>query len=48
VQLASCIYLQRQISQALPFVAFDRRLTEAARQEGLAVVPAAKNRSRLT
>ena len=39
VQLASCLYLQREMSQALPFVAFDDRLEEAARQEGLTVVP---------
>ena len=43
VQLASCLYLQRKMSQPLPFVAFDDRLAEAARQEGLTVV-AAKGR----
>jgi predicted nucleic acid-binding protein len=37
VQLASCLYLQREIGQSLPFVAFDDRLTEAARQQGLTV-----------
>jgi len=42
VQLASCLYLQREMSQPLPFVAFDARLTEAARHEGLTVVPASK------
>jgi hypothetical protein len=30
------------MSQALPFVAFDDRLAEAAREEGLTVVPASK------
>jgi predicted nucleic acid-binding protein len=38
VQLASCLYLQRELQQRLPFVAFDDRLTEAARHEGLTVV----------
>ena len=42
VQLASCLYLQREISQPLPFVAFDDRLAESARHEGLTVVPAPK------
>ena len=38
VQLASCLYLQRELSQSLPFVAFDDRLAEAARHQGLTVV----------
>jgi predicted nucleic acid-binding protein len=38
VQLASCLYLQRELSQSLPFVAFDDPLTEAARDQGLTVV----------
>ncbi len=44
VQLASCLYLQREMSQPLPFVAFDDRLTAAAQQEGLTVVSAPKGR----
>ena len=44
VQLASCLYLQREMSQALPFVAFDDRLGEAARHEGLTVVSVANSR----
>ncbi len=40
VQLASCLYLQRETGQALPFIAFDRTLAEAAHQEGLKVLPA--------
>ena len=44
VQLASCLYLQREMSQPLPFVAFDDRLAEAARHEGLTVVSASKGR----
>ena len=42
VQLASCLYLQREMSQPLPFVAFDDRLADAARLEALTVVPASK------
>ena len=38
VQLASCLYLQREMSEPMPFVAFDDRLAEAARLEGLLVV----------
>jgi hypothetical protein len=41
VQLASCLYLQREMSQLLPFVAFDDRPAEA-RHEGLTVVPASR------
>ena len=42
MQLASCLHLQREMSQPLSFVAFDDRLAEAARHEGLTVVPASK------
>jgi predicted nucleic acid-binding protein len=44
VQLASCLYLQREMSQPLPFVAFDDRLADAARDEGLTVVSVSKGR----
>lgn len=40
VQLASCLYLQRQLVEPVPFVAFDGRLVLAARAEGLTVVAA--------
>ena len=40
VQLASCLYLQRQLVQTVPFVAFDSRVLQAARAEGLAVITA--------
>jgi uncharacterized protein len=40
IQLASCLYLQRQLNQPVPLVAFDRRLLDAARAEGVSVVPA--------
>ena len=46
VQLASCLYLQREMSQPLPFVAFDDRLADAARDEGLTVVSVSKSRGR--
>ena len=45
VQLASCLYLQREMSQPLPFVAFDDRLADAAGHEGLPVVAVSKGRS---
>jgi hypothetical protein len=45
VQLASCLYLQREMKQPLPLVAFDDRLAEAARHEGLTVVSLSKGRS---
>lgn len=38
IQLASCLYLQRQLAQPVPFVAFDRRLVEAAHAEGVTVI----------
>jgi hypothetical protein len=38
VQLASCLYLQQQLVQPVPFVAFDGRLVQAARAEGLTVI----------
>jgi uncharacterized protein len=43
VQLASCVYLQWQLAQPVPFVAFDRRLVQAARVEGLIVITARDN-----
>jgi len=36
IQLASCLYLQEQLGEAIAMVAFDDRLTAAARREGLA------------
>jgi predicted nucleic acid-binding protein len=35
VQLASCLHLQRETGERIPFAAFDDRLTTAARAEGL-------------
>lgn len=40
VQLASCLYLQQQLAHPVPFVAFDGRLVQAARAEGLTVITA--------
>jgi predicted nucleic acid-binding protein len=37
IQLASCLYLQRQLDESVSFVAFDRRLLAAARAENLDV-----------
>ena len=37
LQLASCLYVQEQIGDQVPLVAFDDRLIEAARREGVRV-----------
>lgn len=37
IQLASCLYLQEQLGEAIPLVAFDKRLNDAARGEGLSI-----------
>ena len=39
VQLASCLYLQQQLGQPVPFVVYDTRLIAAARQEALRILP---------
>lgn len=39
VQLASCLYLQREIGERISFAAFDDRLTTAARAEGVTLIP---------
>jgi hypothetical protein len=44
VQLASCLYLQRELGDPMPFVAFDDRLTGAARDVGLQVMPSPPRR----
>lgn len=46
VQLASCLYLRRQLGQPVPFVAFDGRLVLAARSEGLTVITGRGDRKR--
>jgi predicted nucleic acid-binding protein len=38
IQLASCLYLQRQLAQPVPFVAFDRGLLDAARAEAVKIL----------
>lgn len=38
VQLASCLYLQRQLARPIPFVAYDHRLVTAARAEAVEVL----------
>jgi predicted nucleic acid-binding protein len=38
VQLASCLYLQRETGEQISFAAFDDRLTTAARAEGLTLI----------
>jgi len=44
IQLASCLYLQRELNQPVPFVAFDQRLLDAARAEGVAIVARSSGR----
>ena len=38
VQLASCLYLQRETADRVLFAAFDERLNSAARAEGLTLI----------
>jgi hypothetical protein len=38
LQLASCLYLQRETGQRVAFGAFDDRLNAAARSEGLPLI----------
>lgn len=38
VQLASCLYLQRETGERISFAAFDARLVTAARAEGLTLM----------
>jgi predicted nucleic acid-binding protein len=38
VQLASCLYLQRETGERISFAAFDERLNNAARTEGLTLI----------
>lgn len=40
VQLASCLYLRRQLAEEVRLLAYDARLNEAARAEGLTLVAA--------
>lgn len=40
VQLASCLYLRRQITDEVRLLAFDARLNDAARAEGVPLVAA--------
>jgi predicted nucleic acid-binding protein len=46
IQLASCLYLARKLGGPVAFVAFDQRLVEAARAEGLTVVTTSRERRR--
>ncbi len=47
IQLASCLYLRRHLGESIPFVAFDLRLLDAARAEGVTVLATSKNRQRV-
>lgn len=46
VQLASCLYLQREIGDRILFAAFDERLNGAARAEGLTLIDLRKQHER--
>lgn len=46
LQLASCQYLRRELAKNMPMVVFDERLLEAARANGIPVIPALKDRRR--
>jgi predicted nucleic acid-binding protein len=39
IQLASCLYVRREVSAGAPLVVYDDRLATAARAEGVPVVP---------
>jgi hypothetical protein len=39
LQLASCLYVQHETRGRVPFAAFDEQLNDAARAEGLTLVP---------
>jgi hypothetical protein len=39
LQLASCLFLQQQLGRPVQFVVYDTRLTTAARQEALMILP---------
>jgi hypothetical protein len=47
IQLASCLYLQRETGERIPFGAFDDRLATAARAEGLTLMAFPSSRRRL-
>lgn len=44
IQLASGLFLQRELRQPVRFVAFDDRLSSAARDEGMSVVSGRRQR----
>jgi predicted nucleic acid-binding protein len=39
IQLASCLYIRREVSDTTPLVAFDDRLTDAAAEQNVPVIP---------
>jgi predicted nucleic acid-binding protein len=48
IQLASCLYLQRQLNHPVPLVAFHQRVLDAAGAEGVAVVATSSSRRSTT
>ena len=45
IQLASCLYIRRDLSDAVPFVVFDDRLVDAALDENILVIPASARKA---
>ena len=45
IQLASCLYIRRDVSDAVPFVVFDDRLVDAALDENILVIPASSRKA---
>ena len=45
IQLASCLFLHKQVEETVPFAAFDRRLAGVARLEGLDTSARARSRT---
>ena len=43
LQLASCAYLRRELSENMPMVVFDERLLDAALANGIPVIPTPRN-----
>lgn len=39
IQLASCLHVQREVSEDVPLVVFDKRLADAATTEAIRILP---------
>jgi predicted nucleic acid-binding protein len=45
VQLASCLYVRKEVSDAVPLVVFDSRLAKAGVDERVPVIPRRRGKS---